>query len=119
VAAAAVCKILEMTAPRENLVGGTGESRRKPTRVEAALTRCRSALRSRTAAAAASLDRRRPLQPLVLQMETEIKVKTPEIRIIKVEIKEIIEGKVTLIMAVITAAAEMRMLMAVRHLNAE
>jgi hypothetical protein len=52
-------------------------------------------------------------------MEMEIKVKTPGIRIIKVEIKETIEGKVTLIMAVITAAAGMRMLMAVRHLNAE
>jgi hypothetical protein len=47
-------------------------------------------------------------------METEIKVKTPEIRIIKVETKEIIEDKATLTMAVITAAAEMR-----SHLNAE
>jgi hypothetical protein len=53
-------------------------------------------------------------------MEMGIKVKTPGIRIIKVEIKETIEGKVMLIMAVITAAAaEMRMLMAHRHLNAE
>jgi hypothetical protein len=52
-------------------------------------------------------------------MEMGIKVKTPGIRIIKVEIKETIEGKITLIMAVITAAAEMRMLMADRHLNAE
>jgi hypothetical protein len=110
---AAVRRILEMTVHKESLVGRTGESGIKPTRVEAAQTRCRSALRSRTAAAA-SLDRRRPLQPLVLQMETEIKVKTPEIRIIKVETKEIIEDKVTLTMAVITAAAEMR-----SHLNAE
>jgi hypothetical protein len=47
-------------------------------------------------------------------METEIKVKTPEIRIIRVETKGIIEDKVTLTMAVITAAAEMR-----SHLNAE
>jgi hypothetical protein len=52
-------------------------------------------------------------------MEMGIKVKTPEIRIIKVEIKETIKGKTMLIMAVITAAAEMRMLMAERHLNAE
>jgi hypothetical protein len=52
-------------------------------------------------------------------MEMGIKVKTPEIRIIKVEIKETIKGKTTLIMAVITAAAEMRMLIAERHLNAE
>jgi hypothetical protein len=47
-------------------------------------------------------------------METEIKVKTPEIRITKAEIKEIIEDKAMLTTAVITAAAEMR-----SHLNAE
>jgi hypothetical protein len=102
-----------MTLHKESLVGGTGKSG-KPTRVEAARTRYQSALRSQTAAAAASLDRRRPLQPLVQQMETEIKVKTPEIRITKAEIKEIIEDKTMLTTAVITAAAEMR-----SHLNAE
>jgi hypothetical protein len=52
-------------------------------------------------------------------MEMGIKVKTPEIRITKVEIRKIIKDRTTLIMAVITAAAEMRMLMADRHLNAE
>jgi hypothetical protein len=76
--------------------------------VEAAQTRYQSALRSRAAAEAASLDRRRPLQPLVLQMETEIRVKTPETRIIKVETQEITEDKITLTMAVITAATETR-----------
>jgi hypothetical protein len=119
VAAAVVRRILEMMAPKENLVGRTGRSRRKPTRMQAAPTRCRSALHSRTAAAAVSLDRGQPLQPLVLQMEMGIKVKTPGIRIIKVEIKEIIKDRITLIMAVITAAAEMRMLITEYHLNAE
>jgi hypothetical protein len=47
-------------------------------------------------------------------METEIKVKTPEIRIIRVETQEITEDKITLTMAVITAATEAR-----SHLNAE
>jgi hypothetical protein len=87
--------------------------------MEAAPTRCRSALRSRAAAAAASLDRRQPLQPLVLPMGMEIKVKMPEIKIFREEIQEIIRDKVTLIMAVIMAATEMRMLITESHLNAE
>jgi hypothetical protein len=119
VAVVAVRRILEMMALKENLVGKTGRSKRKPTRTEAAPTRCRSALRSRTAAAAASLDRRQPLQPLVLPMEMETKVKTPEIKIRKEEIRETIKDKTTLIMAVVTAAAEMKMLIAERHLNVE
>jgi hypothetical protein len=85
--------------------------------MEAAPTRCRSALRSRTAAAAASPDRRQPLQPLVLPMGMETKVKTPKIKIRKEEIREVIRDKTTLIMAVITAAAEMKMLTAECHLN--
>jgi hypothetical protein len=100
---------------KESLVGETGKSR-KPKRVEAAQTRYQSALRSRTAAEAARLDRKRPLQPLVLrvlQMETEIKVKTPEARIIKANTKEITEGKTMLTMAA-TAATEAK-----SHLNAE
>jgi hypothetical protein len=47
-------------------------------------------------------------------METEIKVKTPGIKITKAEIREIIEDKAMLITAVITAAAETR-----SHLNVE
>jgi hypothetical protein len=100
-----------------DLVGGTGGSRRKPTRMEAAPTRCRSALRSRTAAAAASLDRRQPFQPLVLQAEVEIKIRTPEIRILKEVIREITRGKVTLIMAVTMAATVTTMRITVSHLN--
>jgi hypothetical protein len=85
--------------------------------MEAAPTRCRSALRSRAAAAAASLVRRQPLQPLVLPTEMEIKIKTPEIKIFKEEIREIIKDKVTLTMAVIMAAAEITMLTTESHLN--
>jgi hypothetical protein len=105
-----------MMVHKENLAGETGKSR-KPKRVEAAQTRYQSALRSRTAAEAARLDRKRPLQPLVLrvlQMETETKVKTPEARIIRVNTQEITEGKITLTMAVVTAATEAK-----SHLNAE
>jgi hypothetical protein len=46
-------------------------------------------------------------------METEIKVKTPEARIIKANTKEITEGKTMLTMAA-TAATEAK-----SHLNAE
>jgi hypothetical protein len=46
-------------------------------------------------------------------METEIKVKTPEARIIKAETKEIIEGRTMLTMAA-TAATEAK-----SHSNAE
>jgi hypothetical protein len=111
-----VGKILEMTMHKESLIGKTGKSG-KSTKVEAAQTRYQSALRSRTAAEAARLDRKRPLQPLVLQvlqMETETKVKTPEARIIRVNTQEITEGKITLTMAVVTAATEAK-----SHLNAE
>jgi hypothetical protein len=102
-----------MTVHKESLTGKTGKSGR-PTKVEAAQTRYQSALRSRAAAEAASLDRKRPLQPLVLQMETEIRVKTPEARIIRVDTQEITEDKTTLTMAVVTAATEAK-----SHLNAE
>jgi hypothetical protein len=47
-------------------------------------------------------------------METETKVKTPEARIIRVDTQEITEGKITLTMAVVTAATEAK-----SHLNAE
>jgi hypothetical protein len=42
-----------------------------------------------------------------------------EIKIFREEIQEIIRDKVTLIMAVIMAATEMRMLITESHLNAE
>jgi hypothetical protein len=47
-------------------------------------------------------------------METEIRVKTPEIRIIRVETQEIIEDRIILTTTVITAATVMR-----SHSNAE
>jgi hypothetical protein len=50
-------------------------------------------------------------------MGMETKVKTPKIKIRKEEIREVIRDKTTLIMAVITAAAEMKMLTAECHLN--
>jgi hypothetical protein len=49
----------------------------------------------------------------------ETRVKTPGIKICKEEIKEIIRDKITLIMAVVMAAAEMRMLIAEHHSNVE
>jgi hypothetical protein len=87
--------------------------------MEAAPTRCRSALRSRTAAAAASLHRRQPLQPLVLPTEMGIKIKTPEVKIFRkeMEIREIVKDKVTLTMAVTMAATEITMLITESHLN--
>jgi hypothetical protein len=102
-----------------DLVGRTGGSRRKPTRMEAAPTRCRSALHSRTAAAAVSLDRRQPLQPLVLPVEVEIKIRTPKIRILKGVTREITRDKVTLTMAVTMAATETMMQITASHLNAK
>jgi hypothetical protein len=52
-------------------------------------------------------------------MGMEIKIKTPEIKIFREEIKEIIRDKATLTMAVIMAATEMRMLTTESHLNVE
>jgi hypothetical protein len=52
-------------------------------------------------------------------MEMGIKVRTPDIRIRKVKIKEIIKDKTTLITAVVMAAAEMKMLAAEHHSSVE
>jgi hypothetical protein len=52
-------------------------------------------------------------------MEMEIKIRTPEIRILKEAIREIIRDKVTLTMAVIMAATEIMMRITESHLNAK
>jgi hypothetical protein len=77
------------------------------------------ALRSQTAAAAASQHRRQPLQPQVLP--TEMEIKTPEIRIFRkvMETRKIIKDKATLTMAVTMAATEITMLITESHLNAK
>jgi hypothetical protein len=93
-----------MVEPVESLTGETSA----PTRMEAAVrTRCRSALRSQTAAAAARQHRKQLLQLQVLLMGTGIKIRTPTIRMFKKEIniKRTIKDRITLTTAVITAAA--------------
>jgi hypothetical protein len=49
----------------------------------------------------------------------EVKIKTPEIKIFRKEIREIIKDKVTLTMAVTMAATEITMLTTESHLNAK
>jgi hypothetical protein len=70
-------------------------------------TRCRSALRSQTAAVAARQHRRQLSQLQVLLTGAEIKIITPTITMFKKEIniKRTVKDKVTLTTAATTAAA--------------